>query len=124
MNQWVGSGRLSTGQSAVSYDVEVLVFATANSDSNGVVIDVAGTQTLCSAAAGRNVYTVPAAPGAVSVAVKRSGATVASLSSPITIRSEAWQQNMEQFVIGSNRPIEQFDPTQTNTGSSPVYPVV
>lgn len=123
MVHWVGGGRPASGQSAVTYDAEVITFLTASSDTNGVIITIDGVQHTFTATAGRNVFRVPLAAGAgPSVVVKRGGATVATLDSPITVRAEAWQQNMEQFVIGSNRPADQFDAMQTNTGTTPVYP--
>ena len=125
MVQWVGSGRPASGQSPLTYEVEVITFLKAASDTNGVIVTVGGVQYTFTAPAGRSTFRVPLVVNdAPAVVVKRSGVTVASLASPITVRSTTWQQNMEQFVMGSNRPVEQFDPTQTATGATPVYPVV
>ena len=108
-------------RSTLQNKVEVLVTLTAMSN---VEITVNGvTTTHVNVPAGVNFLNADAAPGSVSVAIKRGGSTIASLASPFTIRSDPWVDDSQYLMAGSIRGTTgQFDPTQTNTGATPTYP--
>jgi hypothetical protein len=57
----------------------------------------------------------PAQVGTVSVDVKRSGVSVATISSPFTIKNNPFNQNPYYYMMDSLDGVtNQFDPVETN----------
>jgi Glycosyl hydrolase family 71 len=88
------------GGSPARDTVEALTFLTGPAT---VRVTVGGVTTTCAVAAGPTTCTAPLRPGSVSATVLRSGATVASLTSPYAVTSAPYVQDLSYVGASSRR---------------------
>jgi hypothetical protein len=99
--------------SPVRNNVEVLTFLLAPA---AVTLTVGTNVVTYTAPAGMFAHALtPAQVGTVSVDVKRSGVSVATISSPFTIKNNPFNQNPYYYMMDSLDGVtNQFDPVETN----------
>lgn len=117
--------RASTTPETTS-NIEVVVFLV---DTATVELDINGVTSTFSGVKGINVFRIPIsgaiATGAISASVVRAGVTTTSVVSTAAVRSSAWNDDHQYMMYSSLRGTTgQFDPTPTNSGTTPTYPTV
>lgn len=88
------------GSSPARDSIEALVYATA---PGSVTVRAGSTSTTCQVPAGRSVCELPVALGQVSATVTRNNATVASLTSPLTITNRPAVRDFAYHFFTSGR---------------------
>ncbi len=88
------------GGSPARNTVEALTFLKAPAT---VTIKVGSATYSCAQTAGIDTCTVPLGSGTVSAAVKRSGTTVAAVTSPHTVKSTPYVQDLQYVAVSSRR---------------------